>query len=68
MDAKWQLDPARFFDPDPTQRRAARELCDLVAGLPIVSPHGHAAPWLFADEDACHGQKPSSVGKMHNRA
>ena len=52
---KWQLDPDRFFDPDPNQRRVARELYDTVADLPIVSPHGHVDPRLFADEDATFG-------------
>jgi glucuronate isomerase len=51
----WQLDPDRFFDPDPVQRRVARELYDGVATLPIVSPHGHVDPRLFADEDATFG-------------
>lgn len=55
MDAKWQLDPERFFDPDPAQRRVARELYTMVADMPIVSPHGHVAPRLFADEDATFG-------------
>ena len=54
-DARWQLDPDRFFDPDPTQRQVARELYDDVADLPIISPHGHVDPQLFADEDATLG-------------
>jgi glucuronate isomerase len=52
---KWQLDPDRYFDPDPVQRRVARELYNTVADLPIVSPHGHVDPKLFADEDATFG-------------
>jgi glucuronate isomerase len=52
---KWQLDPDRFFDPDPTQRRIARELYASVRTLPVVSPHGHVDPWLFADEKATFG-------------
>jgi glucuronate isomerase len=55
MDAKWQLDPDRFFDPDPAQRSVARELYGLVADLPIVSPHGHVDPRLFVNEDATFG-------------
>jgi len=51
----WQLDPDRFFDPDPAQRRVARELYDGVKDLPIVSPHGHVDPRLFVDEDATFG-------------
>jgi glucuronate isomerase len=53
--SKWQLDPDRFFDPDPTQRRLARELYETVAALPLVSPHGHVDPRLFVDEDATFG-------------
>jgi len=49
---KWHLDPGRFFDPDPTQRRLARALYESVADLPLICPHGHVDPWLFADEDA----------------
>ncbi len=45
----------RFFDPDPAQRRVARELYATVAGLPIVSPHGHVDPRLLADPDATFG-------------
>jgi glucuronate isomerase len=49
------LDPDRFFDPDPAQRRVARQLYDGIAGLPIVSPHGHVNPQLLADENATFG-------------
>jgi len=52
---KWHLPPDRYFDPDPTQRRMARELYESVAGLPIISPHGHVDPRLFADENATLG-------------
>ena len=45
----------RFFAPDPAQRRVAREIYDGVAGLPIVSPHGHVDPRLLADPDATFG-------------
>jgi glucuronate isomerase len=49
------LSPDRFFSPDPGQRRMARELYDSIAGLPIVSPHGHVDPRLLADEHATFG-------------
>ncbi len=49
------LSPDRFFAPDPAQRRVARELYAGIAGLPIVSPHGHVDPRLLADEDATFG-------------
>lgn len=45
----------RLFAPDPAQRRVARELYDSVAGLPIVSPHGHVDPRLLADPGAEFG-------------
>ncbi len=45
----------RFFDPDPTQRRIARELYELVVDLPLLSPHGHADPRWFAAENATFG-------------
>ena len=52
---KWHLPPDRYFDPDPAQRRIARQLYDTVADLPIISPHGHVDPSLFADENATFG-------------
>ncbi len=52
---KWHLPADRYFDPDPTQRRTARELYESVADLPIISPHGHVDPRLFADENATFG-------------
>lgn len=53
--SQWRLPPARYFDPDPAQRRIARELYESVRTLPIVSPHGHVDPRLFADENATFG-------------
>jgi len=50
-----QLSPDRYFDPDPTVRRIARELYETVATLPLVCPHGHVDPRLLADEDATLG-------------
>ena len=43
------MNPDRFFDPDPTQRALARELYETVAALPLICPHGHVDPRLFAD-------------------
>lgn len=45
----------RYFAHDPAQRNVARELYESVAGLPIVSPHGHVDPALLADPDATFG-------------
>ncbi len=49
MAAKLILDDNRFFDPDPAIRKIARALYDGVKNLPIVSPHGHVDPKLFAE-------------------
>ena len=55
MTQKWRLPTYRYFDPSPVQRRIARQLYESVADLPIVSPHGHVDPSLFADENATFG-------------
>ncbi len=43
-----ELHPDRLLPADPTIRGIARELYAAVAGLPIVSPHGHTDPAWFA--------------------
>lgn len=43
------LNPNRFFDPDPSVRKIAAELYESVKDLPIISPHGHVDPKLFAE-------------------
>ena len=52
---KIYLSPDRFFSPEPTQRKIARELYETVADLPIISPHGHVDPAMFADENYSFG-------------
>jgi len=52
---KKNLFPDRYFDPDPAQRRVARDLYEGVADLPIVCPHGHVDPRLLADPEATFG-------------
>lgn len=52
---KWHLPEDRYFDPDPAQRRVARELYGSVADLPLICPHGHVDPRLLADENATFG-------------
>lgn len=42
------LSDDRFFDPDPAIRKIARELYGQVKDLPLVCPHGHVDPALFA--------------------
>ena len=48
MAAQLTLDPDRLFPADPRTRAIAGELYAGVAGLPIVSPHGHTDPAWFA--------------------
>ena len=55
LEQKQLLSAERFFSPDPGQRRVACELYDAIAGLPIVSPHGHVDPKLLADKNATFG-------------
>ena len=42
------MHPDRLFPAEPGVRSIARELYGEVAGLPIVSPHGHTDPAWFA--------------------
>lgn len=41
----------RYFDPDPKQKEIALALYDQVAGAPLICPHGHVDPRMFADPD-----------------
>jgi glucuronate isomerase len=41
----------RYFDPDPRQKSIALSLYEGIADLPLVCPHGHVNPRLFADPD-----------------
>ncbi len=52
---KWHLPANRYFDPNPAQRRIAMRLYESVADLPLICPHGHVDPCLFADENATFG-------------
>ncbi|HEX7325264.1 MAG TPA: glucuronate isomerase [Rhodanobacteraceae bacterium] len=47
-----ELDPDRLFPVDVRVRAVARELYALVAGKPILSPHGHVDPRLLLDDAA----------------
>jgi glucuronate isomerase len=49
------LHPDRYFSSDASRGAIARELYQTVAALPIVSPHGHVDPRLFADLHATFG-------------
>lgn len=44
------LHPDRLFPVDETARGIARRLYGEVAGLPLVSPHGHTDPRWFASD------------------
>ena len=46
------LHPDRLLPPEATQRQIARRLYTQVAGLSIISPHGHTDPAWFADNVA----------------
>ena len=55
MMAEIILNPDRYFSPDTGTRDIARELYQTVASLPLICPHGHVDPHLFADPDATFG-------------
>ncbi len=43
------LDKNRYFDANPEVRKIASELYAEVKNLPIISPHGHVDPRIFAE-------------------
>lgn len=49
------LHPDRYFQSDPAQREIAQRLYQHAATLPLVCPHGHVDPRLFADPDYTFG-------------
>lgn len=51
MPRNLELHPDRLLPADPSARAIARELYASVAGLPIVSPHGHTDPRWFAGNE-----------------
>ncbi len=51
MPRKLHLDPDRLLPADPATRAIARALYAEVAGLPIISPHGHTDPQWFAGNE-----------------
>jgi glucuronate isomerase len=53
--AKLHLPADRYFDPDPRQKEVALQLYKEVAAAPLVCPHGHVDPRLFADENYSFG-------------
>lgn len=45
----------RYFSPDPAQKTIAQQLYERVADLPLICPHGHVDPHMFADPDYSFG-------------
>ena len=45
------LQPDRYFDPEPRKKELAMHLYGQVASKPLVCPHGHVDPRMFADPD-----------------
>jgi glucuronate isomerase len=54
-EARLHLPSDRYFDPDPKQKEVALHLYGQVAAAPLVCPHGHVDPRLFADENYSFG-------------
>lgn len=50
MPQKLCLHPDRLFPGDPDARTVARRLYAEIAGLPIISPHGHTDPEWWATD------------------
>ncbi len=46
---EYKLHEDRFFDSNPVIRNIAREIYNSIKSLPIISPHGHVDPQIFAD-------------------
>jgi glucuronate isomerase len=44
------LDEDRLFDPDPSIRRAARQVYEETRRLPLICPHGHVDPRILAED------------------
>jgi glucuronate isomerase len=45
------LSEDRFFGPDTRQKEIAIALYQQIAGLPLICPHGHVDPRMFADPE-----------------
>lgn len=52
---KIALPDDRYFGPDPRQKEIAQHLYRQVADLPLICPHGHVDPRMFADPDYAFG-------------
>ncbi len=45
----------RYFSPDARQKAVAQELYGAIADLPLLCPHGHVDPRMFADPEYSFG-------------
>jgi glucuronate isomerase len=55
IDKEWELNPARFFSSEPSQRKIAFEIYQNIKNLPILSPHGHVNIEMFTDTESTLG-------------
>ena len=53
--SKERLPDDRYFGVDARQKGIAQELYRVVAGLPLVCPHGHINPHLFSEPNYSFG-------------
>ncbi len=53
--AKLNLPDDRYFDSDPKRKAIAEELYAPAAKLPLICPHGHVDPRMFADPEYSFG-------------
>ncbi len=47
--ALYNLHKDRFFDPEPSVRKYAEKIYESIKDMPIVSPHSHVDPKIFAE-------------------
>lgn len=55
MAGKIHLPEDRYFGPDPRQKEIAQQLYARIKDLPLICPHGHIDPRMFADPDYSFG-------------
>jgi glucuronate isomerase len=53
--AKLNLPDDRYFDSDPKRKEIAEQLYAPAAKLPLICPHGHVDPRMFADPNYSFG-------------
>jgi glucuronate isomerase len=55
MPPKVFLPEDRYFGPEPKQKEIAQQLYQRVKDLPLICPHGHVDPRMFADPNYSFG-------------